>query len=470
MIAVSQAAPDEGMRSHRGRVRALNEDSYGSFRSVFDGLDTPGHDELLRRKGWLYVVADGMGGHDHGDVASATAVQQICAAYYSAPDDDPAAGLRAAIAQANAAIYAAAQANSRPGKRPMGTTVVCAVIHGAQLTLAHVGDSRAYRLRAGRLEQLTADHDWATEQMRAQGLSREEAQRQLQQRGRRGALLRAVGVQASTQPDLATYNWRPDDVLLLCTDGLHGLVSDDAIGAILANRPAPLAARELIAAANAAGGHDNSTALVVHGRAPATTLRRRPPWLQVGRALACVAAGLLVLFGLTVRAADGQPGVIPNSVLELADLPTLAATVALLPTATPSPTATSTPTPTATPTATPTPTPRPTSRPRPTAPRPTATRPSLPKPSAPAPEAPTPVPPTLAPPSPPPPTDIPAATHAPPPPTEAATDAPPPPTEAPPAPPEAPPSAAPTTEANPPAPTEAPAQPTSPPPTLDPGS
>jgi hypothetical protein len=89
MIALSQAAPDEGMLSHRGRVRALNEDSYGSFRSVFDRLDTAGRDELLRRKGWLYVVADGMGGHDHGDVASATAVQQICAAYYSAPDDDP---------------------------------------------------------------------------------------------------------------------------------------------------------------------------------------------------------------------------------------------------------------------------------------------------------------------------------------------------------------------------------------------
>ena len=153
---------DEGMLSDRGRVRPLNEDSYGSFRSVLGESTVAIADEVLRRKGYLYVVADGMGGHDSGDLASATAVQQICAAYYADAEDDPSASLHRAIAQANRAVYATAQARRRPGRRPMGTTVVCAVIHELTLTLALVGDSRGYRLRDGTLTCLTADHDWFT--------------------------------------------------------------------------------------------------------------------------------------------------------------------------------------------------------------------------------------------------------------------------------------------------------------------
>lgn len=135
--------------------------------------------------------------------------------------------------------------------RPMGTTVVCAVILDDRLVLAHVGDSRAYRLRNGVLSCLTTDHDWVSEQIRLYGISREEAEKRAAARGARGALLRAVGVQEEVQADVLTLDWQADDVLLLCSDGLHGLVGDDAISRMLASLPAPLAVRALVDAANA---------------------------------------------------------------------------------------------------------------------------------------------------------------------------------------------------------------------------
>ncbi|MGC9038750.1 MAG: protein phosphatase 2C domain-containing protein, partial [Roseiflexus sp.] len=347
---------DEGMLSHRGRVRTLNEDSVGSFRSITGLPFVSDEAELLGRKGYLYVVADGMGGHDCGDLASATAVQNICASYYADPDDDPAASLRRAIAWANQAIYDTAQARcaatgSAQGRaRPMGTTVVCAVILDDRLVLAHVGDSRAYRLRNGVLSCLTTDHDWVSEQMRLYGISREEAEKRAAARGARGALLRAVGVQEEVQPDVLTLDWHADDVLLLCSDGLHGLVSDDAISRMLASLPAPLAVRALVDAANAAGGHDNITAVIVRSSATRAAAIARQRWQRLMLVSALVSACLLVVLGLATQVASGQSLIVANSVLGFAGLPTLPPTVALLPTSTP--TATMTPSPAATATAT----------------------------------------------------------------------------------------------------------------------
>ncbi len=355
MLAHAIPTPfDEGMLSHRGQVRTLNEDSFGSFRSV-TGLSSADEADLLRRKGYLYVVADGMGGHDCGDLASATAVQNICASYYADPNDDPVASLRRAIDQANKAIYDTAQARRAvPGSaqgrmRPMGTTVTCAVILDDRLVLAHVGDSRAYRLRGGVLSCLTTDHDWVSEQMRLYGISREEAEKRAVVRGARSALLRAVGVQTEVQPDILTLDWQADDILLLCSDGLHGLVSDAAISQMLASHSAPLAARALVDAANAAGGHDNITAVIVHGsttRVPAVVWPHWQRWMLVS---ALIGACLLVALGLATRVASGQSLTIANNVLEFAGLPTLPPTVTLLPTSTP--TTTMPPSPTATVTA-----------------------------------------------------------------------------------------------------------------------
>ena len=347
---------DEGMLSHRGRVRTLNEDSVGSFRSITGLPFVSDEAELLGRKGYLYVVADGMGGHDCGDLASATAVQTICASYYADPDDDPAASLERAIARANQAIYDTAQARhaatgSAQGRtRPMGTTVVCAVILDDRLVLAHVGDSRAYRLRNGVLSCLTTDHDWVSEQIRLYGISREEAEKRAAARGARGALLRAVGVQEEVQADVLTLDWQADDVLLLCSDGLHGLVGDDAISRMLASLPAPLAVRALVDAANAAGGHDNITAVIVRSSATRAAAAVRQRWQRLMLVSALVGACLLVALGLATQVASGQSLIVANSVLGFAGLPTLPPTVALLPTSTP--TATMTPSPAATATAT----------------------------------------------------------------------------------------------------------------------
>src|SRR5262249_18253758 len=160
-----------------------------------------------------------MGGHDRGDLASAMAVQRICTAYYADSDDEPRGALSRALNAANAAIYAAGRADPS-SMRAMGTTAVCAVIRQNQLVLAHVGDSRAYRIRDGQLTQLTADHDWVTDQVQRHNLSRIEAKAKASQRGAHGVLLRALGVQPDVQPDIVALDWRVGDVLLLCSDGL----------------------------------------------------------------------------------------------------------------------------------------------------------------------------------------------------------------------------------------------------------
>ena len=368
----------EGLVSHQGIVRSHNEDSYGSFHSVLPEPDKRAT-ALLERKGRLYVVADGMGGHEGGEVASALAVQAICTAYYADPNDDPTTALRQAITRANTAIHTAAQLRQAASTRLMGTTVVCAIIKAGRLTVGHVGDSRAYRLRNGQLTRLTEDHDWVTAQMRTQGWGRAEAEERARQRGARGVLLRALGTQALVEPDIMQLDWQTGDTLLLCSDGLHGLIGDQDIAAALTSQPAALAAQMLVNAANAAGGHDNVTALVI-GDAPAPAPVRRWGSRLLTSAILLLAL-LFVVFGMTLPVANGQPLFSANSMRAFAGLPTLQPTVGLLPTATPLPTATATPTPTATtqpsplPTRVP-PTAKPTARP--------ATPTHAPKPTPPA--------------------------------------------------------------------------------------
>jgi protein phosphatase len=237
---------DDAMLSHRGQQRATNEDTCGSFRDILNIDGNLSDRRLAQRRGYLFVVADGMGGHAHGEIASAIAIEQICRAYYSGTSDDPTLALYHAFQHANRAILRAAEEQPRSGKRPMGTTAVCAVVRDTQLTIGHIGDSRAYMLRDGTLHRLTVDHNWAGEQHR---------------------LFRALGAQTSVQPELATLDWQAHDVLLLCSDGLHSQVAEHHIARVLAESPPSLAARALVQAANAAGGHDNSTSLVVRNLA-----------------------------------------------------------------------------------------------------------------------------------------------------------------------------------------------------------
>ena len=235
--------------THAGVTRSSNQDSL----CALVGSDAPpGVDALL-------VVADGMGGHRAGDVASDAAVRGLVAGLSRrdavAGPDDLADALALAARQVNADVHAAAQ---RPETLGMGTTLTAAALRGRSLALAHVGDSRAYLLRGGELRQLTQDHSWVAERV-AQGLlSPDEAR----DHPWGNVLTRAVGIGPEVEVDSDTLDVREGDVLLLCSDGLTSMLTDDRIARRLVDRDPPAACRTLVDAANASGGHDNVTVIV----------------------------------------------------------------------------------------------------------------------------------------------------------------------------------------------------------------
>lgn len=232
-----------------GCQRAHNEDAV----AVFDPPDP----EERRRKGLLFVVADGMGGHQAGEVASETAVETISKEYYGDSDGIVASALVRAIERANSVIHQ--QSQEAAAQAGMGTTVVAAAARGTELVVANVGDSRAYLLRDGRFRQVTRDHSLVEEQIRSGILSREEARTHPQ----RNVITRALG--AETEVDVDTYGGElsAGDGLLLCTDGLSEYVSDEEMGRIVRRSPPQEAIKGLISLARERGGSDNITALLV---------------------------------------------------------------------------------------------------------------------------------------------------------------------------------------------------------------
>lgn len=230
-----------------GRVRANNEDAFW---------------EGSGRDWYLALVADGMGGHQAGEVASRVAAEVIGRTVESADPagkDGPAcrALLLKAVARANDEVYRLAQ--KEPGLAGMGTTVTAALIHGREMELAHVGDSRAYRLRGERLELLTEDHSLVQELVNQGSLAPGEARFHPQ----RHILTRALGTGPVLKVDTRHEELRPGDVLLLCTDGLSGTLSDAELLETLRNTPRAQAGAELIRLANSRGGRDNVTVVIV---------------------------------------------------------------------------------------------------------------------------------------------------------------------------------------------------------------
>jgi PPM family protein phosphatase len=218
-----------------GREREGNEDSF---------LDLPP----------LFVVADGMGGAEAGEVASRTVVEvfEEAAAAGDLPDS-----LEATVQKANAQIHA--MATEDPSRAGMGCTTTASVAAGGRITTAHVGDSRLYRLRGGSLEQLTDDHSLVGGLVRLGQLTPEEAETHPQ----RSVILRAVGVEATVEVDILQHELEPDDVYVTCSDGLTGMVRDEVIRETLGMFPSLSEAAEmLIELANAAGGRDNITVVL----------------------------------------------------------------------------------------------------------------------------------------------------------------------------------------------------------------
>ena len=220
-----------GVATDIGRVREKNEDSY-----------------LVEEP--LFAVADGMGGHKGGDVASQLALETI--------EGEPTADLAQRLRDANAAVFERSQADR--SVTGMGTTVTAVVVEGTSALFAHVGDSRAYLLRAGDLRQLTDDHTLVARMVKSGEITEAEAD----VHPHRSVLTRALGTEPDVIVDEFDVALTDGDSLLLCSDGLTGMVTEEQIVAILSAAPDPQdAANRLVRAANRAGGVDNITVVVI---------------------------------------------------------------------------------------------------------------------------------------------------------------------------------------------------------------
>lgn len=221
------------------------------------GLVRTGNEDAYLAEAPLFVIADGMGGHVAGDVASSTAIEAIERRRDMANAEDPQT-LAGLVHEANAAVWA--RASSDANLRGMGTTCTLIYIDGPRAHVAHVGDSRAYRLRDGSLEQLTEDHTLVGRMVKEGRIPADEAERHPQ----RNIITRSVGVGSEVSVDLLAIDLDDGDRLLLCSDGLNSMVDRrDIEDALARERDPQRAADALVALANEAGGEDNTTVVVI---------------------------------------------------------------------------------------------------------------------------------------------------------------------------------------------------------------
>jgi serine/threonine protein phosphatase PrpC len=238
-----------------GRQRQHNEDTF-----------------LVADEAQLFLVADGMGGHAAGEIASRIAVDSISEFIVHTKEDDgtwPHAydehytrttnRLMAALRMANTRVLEAMRKDAK--LRGMGTTVVACMADDGKISVAHVGDSRAYMIRGGKISRITNDHSWVYEQVQAGMLTEAEAEKH----PLRNVITRALGGALAVNPDASEIESRPGDIYLLCSDGLTGMVPEDEILKLVTENADDLekACRELIDTANARGGLDNVTAILV---------------------------------------------------------------------------------------------------------------------------------------------------------------------------------------------------------------
>ncbi|HST88600.1 MAG TPA: Stp1/IreP family PP2C-type Ser/Thr phosphatase [Ktedonobacterales bacterium] len=234
-----------------GRRRERNQDNVTHL--------VPPDEDTLAAKGALFVVCDGMGGHAAGEVASELGVKAIREEYFATDETDIIKAFAHAIKQANQAIFSYAREHAE--MTGMGTTCVALVLHGGRAYFVNIGDSRGYLIRDGKMRQVTLDHSWVAEQTRAGLLTEEQARTH----AHRNVITRSLGTQATVNADLFVETLREGDRVLLCSDGLHGYVDEREIEREMLTHADPeIGARNLIDMANAAGGPDNITAMIVH--------------------------------------------------------------------------------------------------------------------------------------------------------------------------------------------------------------
>lgn len=244
-------------RSNVGRVRHVNEDQ--SWVGQLDNGVT------------LAIVADGMGGHQAGDVASRMAVdafRSVLEQHAAKPELSEQEGkmlIRQAISEANESIYAMAASHEQ--YHNMGTTIVAVLLQADNAIIGHVGDSRAYRVAKESIQLLTIDHSLVNELVKSGQLTDEEAANH----PRRNVLTRAIGTDSQVEIDVQSLAWSPEDVLLLCSDGLTNMVSEQEMHAVIASEELELEGKadHLIGLALEAGGDDNVTVVLLQKAAGA---------------------------------------------------------------------------------------------------------------------------------------------------------------------------------------------------------
>jgi PPM family protein phosphatase len=257
---------ETGFLSDAGCCREANEDCVRVVQ--------PGAARLRRRKGVLAIVADGMGGHAGGEVASRLAVEIIARAYYESRRPAPEA-LAQALRAANAAIFQAAR--REPHLAGMGAACTALVIRQGLAFLAHAGDSRLYLAREGAFYQMSEDHSAVRDLVRRGLLRAGDARR----REDKHIILRALGTRADFQPAtwIEPFPVRAGDRFLLCSDGLTDLVEDHEIHEIIRSSDAGRACARLVELARARGGFDNITVGLLNLKPPAGRAEARPAWL-----------------------------------------------------------------------------------------------------------------------------------------------------------------------------------------------
>ena len=297
--------------SDKGAVRESNEDAV---------YLEPTSSRVAKSLGALCIVADGMGGHAAGEVASRLAVESVRNLYYSTPEARRSDALRMAIEQANFVVWERAQTDR--GAAGMGCTLTAAAIRGDRLVVGHVGDSRAYRVNGRGITQLTTDHSWVAEQVSSGALTPEQANSHPQ----RNVLRRAVGPNEVVEVDVYSQMLEAGDAVVLCSDGLHTVVNEREI-AVLAHCLAPDdAARRLVELANSRGAPDNVSVAVI------SVVPRHALWNELLRkwtpllVALVVSAGLLASITLVAGTAgtaepqsDGGP--VPTSTTVLPTIP-----------------------------------------------------------------------------------------------------------------------------------------------------
>jgi serine/threonine protein phosphatase PrpC len=290
--------------THVGVRRSHNQDSS----AVLLAPDL----EQWRQHGHVFLVADGMGGHAVGELASELASSIIPHTYHKYSGEGPGPALRKAFREANASIHSRGQQNQEFAG--MGTTSTTLLVRPDGVWIGHVGDSRAYRIRGQKIQQLSFDHSWIWEMARRQGVAPEN----LVSEHRNNVIVRSLGPDPEVEVDIeGPHPVQPGDIYLICSDGLSGLVSDEEMGAIAKELPPEEACRFLVHLANLRGGPDNITVMIVRvGQEPPVSQEARPArrrWIRhISWTIVLLVVGLLLAAGAVNVASDAMARSLPG--------------------------------------------------------------------------------------------------------------------------------------------------------------